>query len=136
MTDIVVTAASVLAGANASRETSTAGETIAAGQVVYKASATGKWQLADNNSATIEARTAHGIALDSAAAGQPVTVQKAGDITLGGGLVAGTAYYLSATPGALCPVADVVTGSAVCQIGLAKSATVLAIAIQAPGVTL
>jgi hypothetical protein len=63
-------------------------------------------------------------------------VQKAGDITIGATLTAGTAYYLSDTPGGICPVADVGTGESVCLLGLAKSTTFLALDIQVPGVTL
>jgi hypothetical protein len=136
MTDIVITAANVVAGANATRDSGAAGEAITAGQAVYRSSNTNKWMLADNNSATAEAKTSAGIALNGAALNQPLAVQKAGDITIGGTLTAGSAYYLSATAGGICPLADVTTGSAVCQLGLAKSATVLALDIQAPGVTL
>jgi hypothetical protein len=92
--------------------------------------------LGDNNSATAEAKQATGIALNNAALNQPLMVQKSGDITIGGTLTPGSAYYLSATPGGICPVADVASGSVVCQLGLAKSATVLALDIQSPGVTL
>lgn len=136
MADLVITAANVVAGANSTRENGTAGEAVSAGQPVYKSSTTGKWMLADNNAVTPEARTAGGVALNGAAANQPLAVHRAGDITIGATLTPGAAYYLSATPGGICPVADVVSGSNVCQIGLAKSASVLSVDIQAPGVTL
>lgn len=136
MTDISITAANVVAGANATRDSGVAGETVTAGQAVYRSSTTNKWMLADNNSATAEAKKAAGIALNGAALNQPLTVQRSGDIAIGGTLTAGSAYYLSATAGGICPVADVTSGSAVCQLGLAKSSTVLALDIQAPGVTL
>lgn len=136
MVDITITAASVVAGANASNEAGTAGETIAAGKAVYKSVATKKYMLADSNSVTAEARQAIGIALNGASLNQPLYVQKHGDITIGGVLVAGTAYYLSDTPGGLCPLADVGSGEYVCQLGLAKSTTVLALDIQYPGVSL
>ena len=136
MTDLVITAASVLAGTNATRDSGNAGEAITAGQAVYRSSTTNKWMLADSDSATAEAKKATGIALNGAALNQPLAVLKSGDITIGAALTAGTAYYLSNTPGGICPVADVGAGEDVCLIGLAKSTTVLTVAIQSPGVTL
>lgn len=136
MADLTITAANVVAGANSANVTGAAGETIAAGKAVYLASATKKWMLADSNSATAEARQATGIALNGASANQPVSVHKSGDITIGATLTAGTAYYLSDTPGGICPLADVGSGEYVCLIGLAKSTTVLAVDVQFPGVAL
>lgn len=136
MADLSVTANNVVPGDNASMETGRAGATIAAGKAVYKSSTTQKWMLADSDSATVEARRATGIALNGAANNQPLTVLKAGDVTIGATMTAGTAYYLSNTPGGICPVADVGSGEAVCLIGLAKSTTVLAVSFQYPGVVL
>ncbi|TBA38435.1 hypothetical protein [Rhizobium ruizarguesonis] len=136
MTDLVITAANVLAASNAERDQGIAGETIAAGKAIYLAATTNRWMLADSNSATAEARQAKAIALNGASVGQPVSFQKSGDITIGAALVAGTAYYLSDTPGGICPLADVGTGEYVCLLGLAKSTSVLAIGIQFPGVSL
>lgn len=136
MTDLVITAANVVAGANSANVTGIAGEAITAGKAVYLASATKKWMLADSNSATAEVRQATGIALNGASANQPVSVHKSGDITIGATLTAGAAYMLSDTPGGICPVADVGAGEYVCQLGLAKSTSVLAIDIQYPGVSL
>jgi hypothetical protein len=136
MTDISVTAASVLAGTDATIENGSAGEAIAAGKAVYKSSTTKKWMLADSNSATAEARKATGVVLNGAALNQPVTVQRAGDITIGATLTAGTDYYLSDTPGGICPRADIGSGEYVCLLGLAKSTTVLALDISYPNVSL
>lgn len=136
MTDIVITAANCVADSAAARTSGSAGEAITAGQAVYKSSTTNKWMLADADSATAEARKAAGIALNGAALNQPLTVATSGDVTIGGTLVAGTAYYLSGTPGGICSVADVGAGEYVCLIGLAKSTSVLAIGIQYPGVQL
>jgi erythromycin esterase-like protein len=136
MTDIVITAANVLAASNAERDQGIAGETITAGKAIYLAATTNRWMLADSNSATAEARQAKAIALNGASVGQPVAFQKSGDITIGGTLTAGQAVYLSDTPGGLCPLADVGSGEYVCLIGLAKSTSVLAMGIQYPGVAL
>ena len=136
MADLTVTAASALPGSNAAVVHGTAGETITAGKVVYQSSTTKKWMLADNDSATAEAKVPQGIALNGAALNQPVSVQKSGDITIGATLTPGAAYYLSSTAGGICPVADVASGDNVVLLGLAKSATVLALDIQVSGVTL
>lgn len=135
MADISITAANVVAGSDATIERGTAGATITAGQAVYKDS-TGKWQLADANSASELARRARGIALHAAANNQPLAVQTAGDITIGATITAGLAYYLSDTPGGICPVADIGSGEYVCLLGLSKSTTVLTIDIQFPNVSL
>lgn len=134
MTDLVITAANVVAGSNATRDTGTAGETITAGKAVFLNVATNRWMLSDNNGTGT--RTVKGIALNGASANQPVAVLKDGDITIGATLTAGTDYWLSATAGGICPRADLDVGMDTIQIGVAKSATVLAVNIQDPGVTL
>lgn len=136
MADIAITAANVLPGTNAIKTTGVAGATITQGQQVYLDATTQTWKLADNDAAAAAAHHDQGTALVGCSAGQPIVVQTGGDITIGGALTAGTAYYLSATAGAICPVADLVTGKTVCQVGLAKSATVLTIDVQFPNVTL
>jgi hypothetical protein len=137
MADLVITAASVLAGSNAVIDRQrNAGETVTAGQAVSLLSTTGEWMKSDSNSATAELRTPGGIALNGAADGQPLAVQKSGDVTLGAVLTAGVAYYLSDTPGGIAPVADVGSGEYSVILGIAKSTSVLAIDIQASGVAL
>lgn len=136
MTDLSITAASVVAGSDTSQERGTAGEAITQGQAVYLNSATKKYMLADSNSATAEVRRARGVALNAAALNQPLIVQKAGDVTIGATLTAGTAYYLSDTPGGICALGDVGSGEYVCLLGIAKSASVLALDIQYPDVAL
>lgn len=136
MADLSITAANVVAGSNSVQVHGLAGEAIAAGKPVYKASATKKWMLSDSNSGTAEARRVDGVALNGAALNQPLAVHKFGDLTVGSVLTAGASYYLSDTPGGICPFADLASGEDVCLIGVAKSATVLAVDIQTPGVTL
>lgn len=135
MADVTITAANVVAADNATKESGLAGETITAGKAVYKSPTTKKWMLADSNSATVAAKTAGGIALNGASLNQPVTVAKGGDLTIGGTLVAGATYFLSDTPGGICPDADVGAGENVCQLGVAKSTSMLSVKIFAPGVS-
>lgn len=136
MTDLVVVPASVLAGANAQRAAGTAGVAITAGQAIYLDPVTNRYLLADNNAVDVNARKPTGIALNNAAPSQPINLLTSGDITIGAAVVAGTDYFLSGAPGAICPRADVVATMNVTLIGLAKSATVIAVDIQSSGVTL
>jgi hypothetical protein len=137
MTDLVIVAGTVQAGANAQRAAGTAGVAIAAGQWIYKDPATGKYLICDNNAVDTHARKPDGMALNNAAINQPVDLVTSGDVTLGTILTAGTDYFLSgAATGATCPRADVIAGMQVCLVGLAKSTSVLAIDIQSPGVVL
>ena len=136
MANIAIVAANVVAGSNSVSEGGVSGEAITAGQAVYRNEDTGKYMLADSNSTTSAARKARGIALNSVAANQPISVHRSGDLVVGAVLTPGTAYYLSDTPGAVCPLADVGAGEYVCLLGLAKSTTVLAIDVQFPNVAL
>lgn len=134
MADLSINSALVVGGTNSTRDIGTAGETIIAGQPIYLDATTNKWMKSDNNGTGT--RTVHGISLNGASLNQPVSVHKAGDITIGATLVAGTDYWLSGTAGGLCPRADLVAGMDAIQIGIAKSTTVLSVDIQDPGVTL
>lgn len=137
MADLTITPANVVTGdASGIDRSGFAGATITAGQVVYKDASTGRWLLADDNSATVAARTPGGVALNGASNGQPLGVQRSGDMTLGATLVAGTTYYLSDTPGGIGPAADLAAGEYPSIIGIAKSTTVLNVNINSAGVSL
>lgn len=136
MADLTITAASVLAGAGARVRHLVAGATITAGQVVY-VGAGDVALLADNNSATAAARVPAGIALNGGATGQPVAVAVVeSDVTIGATMTAGVAYYLSDTPGGICPVADVGSGEYPAVVGMAISTTVLRLVMTSAGVAL
>lgn len=135
MADINVTTSSVIRTASTVIVNGFAGETLAAGKVVYKQASTQKYFLADANSATEEARIAVGIALNGAAANQPVAIATGGDLTFNAVLTAGIAFFLSDTAGGICPVADIGSGEYVCQVGIAKSTTVLTLAFLYPNVS-
>lgn len=136
MSDISITAANVQKTATSKTESGVAGATITAGQWVYKDPSTGKYLLADCDSATAAARVPAGVALNGAADGQPLAIATAGPVTIGGTLTAGVAYYLSATAGGMAPVADLASGDYPCILGIATSASVLDIAIHSAGVAL
>lgn len=134
MADLSVTAGNVVPGSNAVTEQGTAGEAIAAGKQVYKATATKKWMLADSNSATVEARRPTATALTGSALNQPIVVQKSGDITLGATLTANTPYFASDTPGGVCPIADVGAGEYLTQIGIARTTAILQLNYSTTGI--
>jgi hypothetical protein len=136
MANLAITAASVAAGTGARSTTGVAGATITAGQTVYQDPADGKYKLADCDAGTAAVRAVAGIALHGSLSGQPLTVHLEGPVTIGAALTAGVAYYLSATPGAICPVADLVTGCFPTILGIATSASVLDVKIHASGAAL
>lgn len=125
MTDLVVTAASVVPGSDAKIVYGRAGEALTAGKQAYLDSISKKWMMADANAATAEVRAAKGTVLTGSALNQPVAIQTDGQLTIGATLVPGTDYYLSDTPGGICPVADIAAGEYVCRVGIALTASVL-----------
>ena len=136
MVDITITAASVEPNSGAKKVTGTAGASITAGQVVYLDGTDSKYKLADNNSATSAVRSPAGIAMHSAEDGQPLTIVSKGSIDIGATVTAGVAYYLSDTPGGICPVADLLTGEYPVFLGFATTAAILDVNIIESGVAL
>jgi hypothetical protein len=136
MADLSITPANVIAGTGAPITNTIAGATITAGHMVYRDASTERMLLADNNSATAAARVPFGVALHNASNGQPLAVAAEGNITIGATMTAGTIYVLSATPGHLCPIADLASGQYPCVVGIATSTTVLKLGINASGVAL
>jgi hypothetical protein len=134
MAALDIVAGNVKQGAGADVLHGTAGATITAGQAICRDATTGKMVLSDADGTNI--KRCDGIALNGAAADQPIAYQRAGDVTLGSVLTAGQAIYLAPTAGGIGPLADVAGGDDVVLIGIAKSASVLKIAIVNPGVTL
>jgi hypothetical protein len=136
MADLVITAANVVKGTGATTETLIAGATITAGQAVYKDAAdSNKAKLYDADGAAA-LRVFYGVALNGAAANQPVVVQTAGNITIGATTAVGVAYYGSDTPGGICPFADLEAGDYPTIIGIGISATQIKIQPIAAGVTI
>lgn len=132
MADITITPANVVAGSGASVSIGVAGETITAGQAVVR-NAAGQYVLADADGATAALKNVTGIALNGAANKQPLSVLTGGPITIGGAVTAGDSYWLSGTPGGICPDADVGVGENAVLIGVATSATVLHVNITNSG---
>ncbi len=129
MSEVSITPASVVPAANAEFFQGTAGGTITAGMACYLDTATNTLKAADAN-LSAAAATVKGIAAHGASAGQPLRVQTTGSITIGGTVVLATIYVLSpTTAGSIVPDADAASGSYCSIIGVATSASVLALSI-------
>ncbi len=137
MADISVTAANVLAGSTATTELVTAGDTLTAGMILYKDTADeNKYKKARANASGTAA--GDGIALHSAASGQPILVakpQRGGDINLGATLAVGTIYVVSAgAAGGIAPLTDLSSGHYPVIIGVATTSSNLSMTLIDPSV--
>lgn len=136
MANLTVTAANVQPTTTTTYKTGIAGAAITAGQSVYLDATTGTIKLADAD-LSVAAAKGVGIAINNAAAGQPVTYAIGGSINMGATLVKGTTYVVSATAGGVAPQADLSTGATICILGIALDAAILDVNIRNyPGVTL
>lgn len=134
MSDLTITATSVIPGGGAKTIDGTAGVAITAGQVVYYDTSAGTYKLADCDSATSAVRSPAGIALNGAASGQPVEVLTEGEITIGATVEASVPYFLSPTAGGICPLADVLSGDYAVFLGFGVSTTKIRVKIVEAGV--
>lgn len=132
MADITVTVASVVKGSGASVADGIAAVTITAGVAIYKDTALGTMKLCIDDTAA-EALCA-GVSLHATLAGQPIQWVTKGQVTLGSVLAQGETYIVSRNAGKIAPVADAVASAFTTIIGIAISASVLDVNIQASGV--
>jgi hypothetical protein len=135
-TDISITAANVKV-ISGQILTGITGVTVTRGQTIYTVTATGLFALANAGSgATVATATCTGICLSDAAAGQEVLYFTGGQITIGGTVAVGTAYFVSVNnAGGICPVGDLTTGSYVSLLGMGISTTVIQVGIINYGIT-
>lgn len=122
MADLVIAAANVVAFRGARVSDEVAGVAIAAGQQLARDATTRRMilaEVADDDDHTVE-----GMALNSAAAGQPVEVLQDGRVTVGAVLTVGTVYVASAA-GAVAPVADLASGDYTTVLGVAETTSIL-----------
>ena len=139
MADITVTAGSVVAGSGAVVIRKTAGATITAGQVVYKAT-DGDYELADADvlasAGSVTDRESVGIALNGASAGQPLSVQISGTINPGATTVVGDIYRVSATAGGIASdqVDVMASGDFKTILGVGMSTSAIKMGINVSGV--
>lgn len=138
MSDVVVTSTSVApitgsgAGIDTVIEHGIAAETITAGQSLYLNSSN-QWAKADAN-ASVTLAAARGIALNGAAANQPIAVATNGTLTCGFTATVGTIYVVSATAGGIAPSADLVTGWFTTIIGVGLTAGTISLLFHRSGV--
>lgn len=104
MADLIITSSNVQPVATARTAQATAAEAIDAGEAIFLNSS-GEAELA--SALSEEEATCRGIAVDSAALGQPIVYAMLGDVDLGDVLEPGMAYVVSDTPGAIRPVCDI-----------------------------
>lgn len=126
--DITITAANVVV-VSGTPEVGTAGAAITAGQAVYRDATDNKIKLADSN-ATAPTADVVGIAVTGAANGQAVAFLSTGVINIGATLTQGETYILSANPGGVAPIADIVTGWRLTYIGYAISTSQMRLNIK------
>ncbi len=130
MANIVITAANCVKVAG-NTEIGTAGEAITAGTTCFMKSSDGKFWLADSDPTAVTGQTGinvvRGIALNSAAANQPLTLQTDGTITIGGTVTVGKAQYLGPTGdgGITETVADLASNDWVTVVGVATTAAII-----------
>ena len=136
MSDISITAANVKKRDNTIIKHGIAGATLVAANVLYQEASTKKMKLGDNDSGTAEVRAVAGLALHASLDDQPIAYAVGGEIDVGAVLTAGVDYYLSGTPGAICPRADVTTGDDPIRVGIARTTSILTLDFADPGVTL
>lgn len=125
---ISITPASVL-GLEGDKEQRLAGGTITAGQVVRLS---GSSVVAAVNDTANNAK-AYGIALNGGASGQPIILQKTGDVTIGGTVAVGKIYALG-TAGGIIPVDDIAGSEFITVIGVGISATAIRLSVMPGGV--
>lgn len=130
MADLTITAANVDPVDGYTSVTVIAGAAITAGQVCYL-DTSNLAQLSDANASAVTAAV-KGIALNNAAANQPVTLMTAGDLDVGASLTVSETYILSATAGGIAPIADLASGWYVIHLGIATAADNLRLRIFDP----
>lgn len=133
MADLVITPANVQPTGSTQQRNGIAAVAINAGQAIY-INSSNQVALCEHDQTAVEA-ACQGIALSSAAAGQPITYAVGGEIDLGSVLSAGAVFIVGAGAGGIAPEADAGAGDYVTVLGVAVSATNLKIGIVQSGVT-
>ena len=132
MADLVVTAANVIRGTNATIGTGDAGETITAGQSIYKDTTDLNQYKRCDNSAEASARIA-GIALHGASDGQPIQFVIAGDINPGATVTVGEIYVVSTNAGGIAPEGDLASTEYVSILGIGTTTSNIQMKINISG---
>ncbi len=134
MGDVAITAANVAQKGTVVLEQVTYGETVTRGEVVYQKTSDSEFYLADVTTSA-ETATAKGFVFSAGGDGEKGTIVKSGPLNVGGTLVKGNAYVLSAA-GAISPEADLTTSDYITHLGYATTTDTLEVAIKAHGVVI
>jgi len=127
MANLSQTAANVALGSQSTRtRVVQAGEAITQGQPLYLKASDGKYYKADAN-LSAEAAKGVGIAMTPASTNGYLVMQEGsgGSVNLGATLTVGETYTVSATAGAICPIADLTTGDYPCILGIATTTALI-----------
>jgi hypothetical protein len=117
MADLSVTAASVAKATGAATDEGTAGESVTAGQPVYR-NQTDAGKLYRTDADAEASSVCAGIALHAAAAGQPLEFLTSGPIDIGATVAVGQVYVVSTNAGGIAPYADLASGDYVSLLGV------------------
>jgi len=134
MADLTITAANVVKYDGARTTIGTAGETITAGQTLYRKAEDGKLYKADDSSATKAACV--GVALNGAAANQPVVYATAGGLNPGAAVAIGTIYGVTDTAGGIGPISERTSGDYITTIGVATTTSRINVVLSISGVAI
>jgi len=134
MADLTITAANVVKYDGARTTIGTAGETITAGQTLYRKAEDGKLYKAD--ASTAAKATCVGIALNDAAANQPVVYLTAGGINPGATVVVGTIYGVTDTGGGIGPISEREAGDYISILGVATTTSRINVVLSISGVAI
>lgn len=135
MANLSVTAASVLATASAITAVGVSGATITAGQPLYVDTANGN-VLKPAIATTLLASTCAGVALHASLTNQPIAYITGGQFNPGATVAVGVTYVVSATSGAICPMADLVQTNYSSILGIATTTSNISLARQNSGVAI
>ena len=131
MADVTITAANVRAQSGCRTGSGTAGEALSPGKVL-SINASNQLILGDADDATKVNLV--GYCISYADTGDIVSYVTSGPVEAGGTLVAGTAYGLSTTAGALAPMTDLgVADDTYQMLGLAVTTSIMYIQIHKTG---
>ena len=133
MANLSITAANVgISAATSITSRVQVAEAVTQGQPVYLDSVSQKYYKCD--STTAAKALSRGIVLSPSATDGYSLILTQGALIAGATLVVGETYVVSATSGLIAPVGDLSTGNFVTQLGVASTASVLVVDINATGV--
>lgn len=132
MAELSLTAASCVPDDGYAYVEGLAGETLTQGVVVYLKAADSRYWKAHCETSSATAAVI-GIALNGAAAGQPVRVMTSGTVTIGATVGVGTVYLLG-TAGLIQPHGDIATSDWISVLGVATTAAKIKLGILNSGV--